>query len=415
MVSYSSAFATSFPSSSSAELGAIFTAILVAPKYCHITIYTDSQVVIQQFAKFNSIRCFSPSIRPLQKITNYPLWFSLFDVIDKQHLTIVMRKVKAHSGDLYNEKVDQLAKQCYDSSALLFNLTYIKQHHISYKGMCVTVPIRPLIQDITQSIMYSNFQHLSVINKYHHLNIHWLATAFYLNDNIATACTSYEASAVKKKKIQRLIEFLPTMEVLKLRHPNVFDQTWFCVRCESDDESFNHIWECPTSWTLMRSIIQDSQLFLWDLIKDDNIFAEIQSLPIWHITINYTPNLIALIKGLIPHSLCRLVLFAMKTKDLTLATLSAFMHFIFEHTQKIWTDRCARQINFEKTNNIGSNTKKDNTSATGYEKTQQTQVLMIHDAIDKMVRLGSHWTNFWCRSGQALSHRCDYWKMIVLA
>ena len=157
MVSYSSAFATSCPSSSSAELGAIFTAILMAPKYCRITIFTDSQAVIQQFAKFKSIRCFSPSIRPLQKITNYPLWFSLFEVIDKQHLTIVMRKVKAHSGDLYNEKVDQLAKQCYDSSALLFNLTYIKQHHISYKGMCVTVPIRPLIQDITQSIMYNNF------------------------------------------------------------------------------------------------------------------------------------------------------------------------------------------------------------------------------------------------------------------
>ncbi|CAG8764919.1 16701_t:CDS:1, partial [Funneliformis caledonium] len=64
-----------------------------------------------------------------------------------------------------------------------------------FKGMCVQVPIRPFIQDTTQSITYNNFQNLAVINKYQHLNIHWLATAFYLNDNIATARTSYEASA----------------------------------------------------------------------------------------------------------------------------------------------------------------------------------------------------------------------------
>jgi len=74
--------------------------------------------------------------------------------MDKQCLTIVLHKVKAHSGDLYNEKVDQLAKQCYDSSALLFNLNYLKHHHISYN------------------------QHLFVINEHNYLNIHWLATAF---------------------------------------------------------------------------------------------------------------------------------------------------------------------------------------------------------------------------------------------
>ncbi|CAG8745488.1 16575_t:CDS:1, partial [Funneliformis caledonium] len=78
--------------------------------------------------------------------------------------------------------------------------------------MCVSIPIRPFIQDITQSITLNNFQHLAVINKYHNLNIYWLAIAFYLNDNIANACTSYKASAVKKKKLQRLIELLPTME-----------------------------------------------------------------------------------------------------------------------------------------------------------------------------------------------------------
>src|SRR3954463_447469 len=169
VVSYSSAFVTSFPSSSAAELGAIFTAGLVAPQYCRIKIYTDSQSVIQQFNKFKSIRCFSPSIRPLLKINNYPLWFSLFEVIDEQNLSLILHKVKGHSGDLYNEKVDQLAKNCLDSAALTFSLSNLKQYYYRYNGMCITVPIRPFIKDITQSIIYNKFQQLPVINKHHQL------------------------------------------------------------------------------------------------------------------------------------------------------------------------------------------------------------------------------------------------------
>ncbi|CAG8612981.1 4052_t:CDS:2 [Funneliformis caledonium] len=31
---------------------------------------------------------------------------------------------------------------------------------------------------------------------YQHLNINWYATSFYINDNVASAYTSYEASAI---------------------------------------------------------------------------------------------------------------------------------------------------------------------------------------------------------------------------
>src|SRR4051812_27388669 len=141
--------------------------------------------------------------------------------------------------------------------------------------MCVTVPIRPFIKDITQSIIYNNFHQLAIINKHHHLEINWLALTFYLNDNTAAARISYEASAVKKKKIQRLMKLLPTMEVLKVRHPQLFDPTWLCVKCECDYETFTYIWECPILWTNVKLIITDSQLYLRDLINNDFVFVDI--------------------------------------------------------------------------------------------------------------------------------------------
>ncbi|CAG8609074.1 5506_t:CDS:2 [Funneliformis caledonium] len=89
-----------------------------------------------------------------------------------------------------------------------------------------------------------------VFDFYQHLNINWYATSFCINDNIASAYTSYEASTVQKKKIQRLLEMLPTMEILKIRYPNIYDPTWLCFRCDCADETYSHIWECPTTWTL---------------------------------------------------------------------------------------------------------------------------------------------------------------------
>ena len=117
---------------------------------------------------------------------------------------------------------------------------------------------------------------------------------------------------------------------------------------------------------------------------------------------------------IIPQSLYLFVYKAMRTRELTLVTLSAFSHYIFEHTQVIWTERCSQQINFEITHNINLKTKIENTSATGYAISRPNNNT-IHSSIGSMVKYGSNWSNFWCRSGQALSHYIRYWKVIFLA
>src|SRR3954464_7710203 len=106
----------------------------------------------------------------------------------------------------------------------------------------------------------------------------------------------------------------------------------------------------------MKKIIQDSQLYLLELIHNDNIVADLKSLPIWHMSLEFSPYLLVLVKGIIPQQLYLFVKNAMGTKDLILATLSSFMNFIFEYTQQIWVDRCTQQTQFEKANNINLKT-----------------------------------------------------------
>jgi hypothetical protein len=208
---------------------------------------------------------------------------------------------------------------------------------------------------------------------------------------------------------------LPTMEILKERHLDIYDQSWLCAKCDCADETFSHVWKCPITWTRMKDIIQDSQRVLQNLIQNNNPAVNVSNLPIWHMSTESSSYLQALIKGMIPQSLYNFIQNAMGSKNLTYAVLSAFMQFIFEQSQVIWTDRCSHQITFKKSRNINLKTKKEHTVATGYKFISSATPVNINNSIHDMVRFGSHWLNFWCRSGQALSHSVGDWNMIFLA
>ncbi|CAJ0645891.1 11625_t:CDS:2, partial [Entrophospora sp. SA101] len=114
---------TSFPSSTRAELMAIMTALITCPQYCLVSIYTDSQ---------SSIQLLDNNITPNTtcnkfKIKNYSIISSIHHIKKSLSLKIFFHKIKSHSGNKYNELVDNLAK-----SALLemlhINPSSIKLH-----------------------------------------------------------------------------------------------------------------------------------------------------------------------------------------------------------------------------------------------------------------------------------------------
>jgi len=108
--SFFAAGITDWSSSDRAELAAIILAILTVPQTSRVEIVTDSASCINTFNKL---------VKPDPKRTtrrwikekNWSLWMRLIEIIRKKKLQVHFKKVKAHSGDPFNDKVDKLAKE----------------------------------------------------------------------------------------------------------------------------------------------------------------------------------------------------------------------------------------------------------------------------------------------------------------
>jgi len=110
-----------FISSTKAEIMAVLSAIIIAPKDCAIDIYTDSQNVIMTYNYIN-----------MNNILNYPkecfktqyidLWYALFDVILYNDLMLTFHKIKAHARNSNNNHVDLLTKDALDCEPMNINI-----------------------------------------------------------------------------------------------------------------------------------------------------------------------------------------------------------------------------------------------------------------------------------------------------
>ena len=110
---------TDWPSSYRAELAAIVLAVLTVPQNSRVEIVTDSASCISTFNKL---------IKPDPKRTmrrwikekNWSSWMRLIEIIRKKKLQVNLKKVKAHSGELFNDKVDSLAKEGKNSPEVIW-------------------------------------------------------------------------------------------------------------------------------------------------------------------------------------------------------------------------------------------------------------------------------------------------------
>ncbi|PKB94072.1 hypothetical protein RhiirA5_404900 [Rhizophagus irregularis] len=94
-----------WPSSTRAELVAIFLALLTGPMNAKIRIYTDSQSAIYMINNQHN-----KSGRKLLKQTNSLILLKIDILLQEKKMDLELVKVKGHSGDVMNEMVDELAK-----------------------------------------------------------------------------------------------------------------------------------------------------------------------------------------------------------------------------------------------------------------------------------------------------------------
>ena len=157
---------------------------------------------------------------------------------------------------------------------------------------------------------------------------------------------------------------------MKLRRLDLYED-WLCPVCDTDKETFNHVWICSkhvSTLTLMtiplkqelNNIIREhtNTALLNQFYEDDNI---------WDIIIsNNSFTFIDLIKGIVPTSLTTYINSFVKSQSLTLSVLDQF-YFILQGVvrEMIWNRRCDKMIQKEAALGITKREKrKPNTSPT---------------------------------------------------
>ena len=240
-----------WPSSSKAEAIAIFTALLTVPKSRKVEIFTDSQTCIDILHK---LQIPHPKFtrRKLFKIKNWSIWIKIKEAIQSKELKVKLTKVKAHEGDYFNERADQLAKEALNSPALI-----IKDREASsisvvplWNNIIIDIPIREFVKEINKKAINKRWTEQRRNTRLFNQEIleeelyEW--KMFWEKQNKKKFITSPQDSKKKAFWIKLAQNELPTLDNLATRRPKIYRNLQTCLLCTEENETLEHLFNCPT-------------------------------------------------------------------------------------------------------------------------------------------------------------------------
>ncbi|PKY62352.1 hypothetical protein RhiirA4_526615, partial [Rhizophagus irregularis] len=281
-----------FPSSTKAETMAILTALVVCPEFGIITLHTDSQAAIDSFHKLKNLHTMSP--RRFNKINNNILWSSIHFIIRTLSLKVKLLKVKAHSGNQFNDIADIQAKL----GRLQPTPTTIMHDHLPNQTITLNwnneIPLDKDVRKCVGTILdyrrldnHLNHPSLETIkDSTKKLLINWSLSSQWFNYNGRNDSTSSLHAKDLKWKIRCSTLTLPTLDIMNRNFPLLIKDRTQCLLCDDHIETNNHLWECPNNY----DIIKSSFIQMGDnLIKLLNTHADRLSLVISD-SIKYSPT-----------------------------------------------------------------------------------------------------------------------------
>ena len=150
-----SAQCTDYASSSRAEAMAILAALLTAPQYCYVTIYTDSAVCIQLLEQLKS----NPH-HINGKSANQIIWCYIKWICQVLNLHIFAVKVKAYDTDQLNNETDRLAKEAYKNDLPVFFIDHSFTFHypiLVWNKRSVEFNHREFINSLYQAQLFNRY------------------------------------------------------------------------------------------------------------------------------------------------------------------------------------------------------------------------------------------------------------------
>jgi exonuclease III/ribonuclease HI len=372
---------TSWPSSARAEIAAITSCLASVPSNSSIHIYSDSQTAIQGIHNILSSSAKANSL--YLKKNNHVLWSCTQHIIEQHNLTITTHKIKAHSGDQFNERTDGLAKDGANSNIHsipdLIEISPIKYKAIYNNTLIIESSIRHFTKEIHQAQWFYQLITLDRFNRIAYLNtrskINWSYTwnTIEYSPYATKYQTNFAATSLHTFKVKLMMDELPVIEHLKHRRPDLYDQSWKCPWFNYSNhphneclESMDHLWTCIGLNT--RQLITPSHQILKnkcnqlinriikhnDRLNPDTIRHDISRLPCWTLTYN-THEITAydLIRGFVPNSLTNMINKYTKSEQITNKLVSSTVTKIQKSLLKnIWAPRCILMQHEEKKRNI---------------------------------------------------------------
>jgi ribonuclease HI len=248
-----SAGISNWPSSYRAESAAIFLVTLVVPEYCNVEIVTDSQNCIDTFSRLSK-----PDVKRTakrwMKEKNWLLWARIIDTIQKKHISVRLSKIKAHSGNKFNEIADKLAKEGKEEEEITWNEPFsaLWKAIPIWNEIPIEISLRDFIKEYNKKEILINWTTQNRIQKiwsqeiHEQKNIKWNLVWERIRAGNSLN-TSIKQNRERTFGIKMLHNELPTLDNLEKRRPDIYYRKTTCVICKEEKETLDHLLSCKST------------------------------------------------------------------------------------------------------------------------------------------------------------------------
>ncbi|CAB4441046.1 unnamed protein product [Rhizophagus irregularis] len=359
-------------SSVKAETFAFLIMLIIGYNVENVEIMTDSEVVYNRYYNIVKEESMYGARKILKEENNIYIWALIRQLVTKDKINLpTLIKVKAHADNVYHNLLDGKIKEKYRDLSRVYsiniNYSYLDEvnYIITWNNIMIEKRLRHFIRQYTDIRNFEQFLNLNRNAKYRKSQVDWQVTFTYLKEKETALETSLWTSKRRRKKMQRLIEEIPTIEHCKKSLFDLF-KDWKCPRCEKKKETFNHVWKCKSQKKKMMSIIKNAYEFFFNeilklnyvIIKEElfQLFRE-ETYGLLREDMNNL-TFIDIIKGIFPLDITRFLINNKVKADDRIALSVLFLDYVYDETFKIWEDRCEVQIKKEKAFQISKAKKK---------------------------------------------------------
>ena len=266
-----------FPSSTRAELFAIYTALAVLRPNQHVRIFTDSQAAIDGIKKFKKNKY---SIRKKIKLENHGIIEAIDNILEINKNTTFI-KVKGHSNLKWNEQADVLANRAKISDETMsINPTHSTLKLLHHNGQ----PIERYPSTFIESIQQTKYK--TEIHK--HLENSWPTTdnqQILATETVKIAIkggskknrldtSAYRQTSFKTQTISKTLPVgtkLKTFKNIKLTNTAVNIPSELiaqCKRCNKHEETIQHLIGCKDITEIEKQELEETAINLIETMRE---------------------------------------------------------------------------------------------------------------------------------------------------